>query len=749
LTVPVSRRIVALALVVGLAVVGVGAQRRLRIVPVSSGGGQQLLSSTDFEAGDYLGAFAVSSTISASWGENCEPYYGDGFALKTETGDSNNLHFFTLCYSSTLGGSSSMDVNGTSGDELTVSGTFSLGGPWAKQTGSGNMVYSNASRIRGDASGHMAYYADDTTPDNQLAAARLTRFTNVGVAGVAVRMATGDLSKYTCVYDGPDARWELQEHNAAGTITVHASSAATLSNSATYLITLEAIGSAITCYIAPPSFAAEVRLTVTDATLATGRSGLFAFDAATNSTGYHLWEWRTANADYDAYTLVQARVPAFQNPSPATTLTSYNNFSTTGMKVYPASAFQRKRQTYYDGYLIHMTSTLNGDFALHYDATGDWLYTSYFYGYLQGQCPTPQIFRTRTTYATPSGVSEGPWFFSSEEAKSTAAYLWEWPSSFITAANLGTKRLAAGAGSAYSIVGECDASIGPAVLAFTPPADGATTMTSEANTPVLGYQPYSGSPGAGVGRMTRNTAFIHATRGPTDPAWSTTKANQEDYTYGGVYVETATRRGVAFLIEQCQGQWNYQNSGLACEYYRPHIAIYDPDDLADVANGMANRYDLQPTSEFEINLPFLDYTAAPYADPTAIAIIDIQATAGAETDGTTDLPVVTTATPHGFTAGSSKVSIRGTTNDAQFGQIWVVHATPTTTSFTFHNTTLDSTFDGSDATGGNARAASSHGSNSTGFRAMTFHSSTGILYIHAAVLNSGTARMLVGGFQIP
>lgn len=739
--------------------------RRVRRAPAGGGGGggggtgeQTLLSSADIGPSTYLGAWAQPATISTPWGDNLQSYYGDALTFYNEPGDSGNRHFLTLGYGSNgINSGLDIDANATAGGDISGSGIWGLGGgPWVAQTGSGAIVYSNANRMRGNASGPNAYYADDTTPNNQFAQAKMYRFTNAGVAGVAVRMATGSLAKYACVYDAADNRWELQEHDAAGSITEHATSAATLTNGSIYMIRLEAKGSALECYIALPSFGGETRLSATDSTLASGRAGIYLHDAQTNSTGYHLYEYRSGNADSDVYTLWQGRVPAFQNPSPATTLSSYNNYSATGQKVYSNTLWQRKRWTYYEGFLLHMGSTLNGDYTLFMDEDVSKLYLSAYYGYLQGQCPVPQFMRSTLNYAAGDGTSEGSWFLDGVQAKSTAAFMWKWPSSFVTAANLGAKTLAIGGGSPYSIISECDSSMGPSVQAIEPPASGLAALTAVPFTSTMGYQPYADAPGTGKGRMTRSTAWIQSPVFPYDASWGTTKFQQEDYTYGGTYVETANRRGVAFAIEQGQGLCNYQNSGLACEYYRPHIAIYDPDDLAAVARNEMNRYDIQPVEEFELNLPFLDYNAPPWGEPTPIDIVSIDATAGvAHNASITNLPLVTTATPHGLTGGpdcgrgGNRVSIRDTSADSQFKAIWVVVETPSATTFTICNSSDSATFNGTDATGGQMRKASSHGSNSIGIRSMQFDTVTGVLNIDISTINSGVARRLTAGFQIP
>lgn len=176
---------------------------------------------------------------------------------------------------------------GSSGTELSLH-TGETGATWTQVFGVGfnGLVLSDTNRVRSDdAATHLAYYASGVpaSADYDVSGV-IHQFSITGYMGVAGRMGTSepDATKYTCELG--DGNLYLQVHDSGGTPTTLGTYAASTSNGNDYTVKLEMRGTAIKCYLDGVQ-----RISVTDSTIVTaGRAGIFAYDVATNSTGFHL-----------------------------------------------------------------------------------------------------------------------------------------------------------------------------------------------------------------------------------------------------------------------------------------------------------------------------------------------------------------------------------------------------------------------------------------------------------------------------
>lgn len=403
------------------------------------------------------------------------------------------------------------------------------------------------------------------------------------------------------------------------------------------------------------------------------------------------------------WTLYTARVPTLSTPGTPTNLSSYNATSSTGAKSFPQGGYRDTRLVYYMGSTTPLEAYLSGDLGLFWDTTSSRMYGTYGYGYTT-DCRDWSIYRMEIDYNGATATASGPWGFTGIDQKASYSYIFELPSDLRPS----SRRLAAGAASGFSQAASCDASSGFALTAFDPPSEGATEQVDLSNTKLMDFYPF------GTVRQTK-PAFIHATRSDAileAGAGSTTQYQLTDTSYL-VYVEGATKRAFVGIESQGQGQCNYVTSDIVCEYYAMFASIYDPADIAAVIAGTKQPHEVTATARFDITslLSFIDRTRAPWNDDNGqVAISSISATKGAAVSGTSNLPLVTTSSAHGLSAGQG-VSIRGTSDDAEYAANWTAQAIVSSTEFRINNTSLSSTWSGASATGGNIRTVSNGISN--------------------------------------
>lgn len=416
------------------------------------------------------------------------------------------------------------------------------------------------------------------------------------------------------------------------------------------------------------------------------------------------------------------------------------NYTTaTVVKTY-GDIYSGKKRIIYQGNDVPLTSQLDGDFGLYWDETDSRLYWSYGFGYSNDTNSWCLGYST-LNYSANTGTGFGPWRLSGQSWKALQAGLTSVPQSYADA-HLSGKRLAIGFGGYYSIVGACDASLGPSLTAID-----AITAPEESDlpcTPLVGYWPTSGAPSGTNGRCDRpeprimnDTAVYNI-----DPDWPPIKFSWNDRVRAGVWIDTGTKRGMVFFGTYGRGYSQYISSTLASTSFGHYWAIYDPDDFTP-ASGTA-RYNIQPVEMFDYQYPVIDYTQDTYTSTVIGNITSITSVNGGAQNATGS--TVVTVPSHGLTTGAS-IELRGSSQPI-YNAIWSVTVLDSNT-FGIHNTSSGLTWDGSTATGGTAQTCS--GGIFDHPLGACYDSNTGKLYVAMTVakgVNGLNSRVFMHVYQV-
>jgi len=299
-------------------------------------------------------------------------------------------------------------------------------------------------------------------------------------------------------------------------------------------------------------------------------------------------------------------------------------------------------------------------------------------------------------YSTGASTPHGSWETDATQFKGGLSGVLTIPSSFVTAAGLGTKRLAVIGTPPASVQASGDVSPGPQVVAFVPPTS-STELTSLASTKLIGYSPFTNDPAPGQGRALR-PASIQWYQGPGSAAvipfsnWPEIYWNGYDDSIGGVWIHGANKSGLIIVGQLFKGQVTYLNATIIPQMIANAISIVSEEDLLSVALGDAQPYEIQPTT-VELTAGVFDpadYTSVQVGNVATVTVVaGTKRSVGA---------ILTTTAPHGFSSGGY-IGVIGTSN-IEYNDNWaftVINAT----QIQIYNLSLDSyTFSGVPATGG-------------------------------------------------
>lgn len=222
------------------------------------------------------------------------------------------------------------------------------------------------------------------------------------------------------------------------------------------------------------------------------------------------------------------------------------------------------------------------------------------------------------------GTAVGCWGFKDRSWKFTiggVTALPQWWADLHT----GGRRLAAGFGGGAASSGVTTASMGPALTAFDPNFGGAAASAlTVAHTPLVGY-PWGGTANDGVNswyslglpaptdeypeRAHRNADYTNE----LDPNWGPHGGKGRwTWTDGamgqiGTWIDTSTRHGFFIARTQPDGRLWYGNGGSNAERASHQWDIYDPADLATVANGATRQWAIQPRASIAVQYPGFAY----------------------------------------------------------------------------------------------------------------------------------------------
>ena len=261
----------------------------------------------------------------------------------------------------------------------------------------------------------------------------------------------------------------------------------------------------------------------------------------------------------------------------------------------------QKLDNNYGGY----TSLSSGDptYGLYYDPSSNRLYWNYGDWY-NADFPYQQSLGYSTLNdATGVATGAGAWSLANRPEKFDRGGIVQIPQWFADAYT-GGDTLGVGFGGYFSI--NSTASMGPALAAIAPPNPSVNADDSSLpNVPLLGYP--DGGPARGQ-RDTNYTSYYDGGAYPTTPgAWN--PANGAGYwtwsdTVGGAaWIDTPTMQGVLYIAQVGQGNVYYQTSDRHQQGDALEFMVYNPADLAAVASGAKQQWQIQP--EYEWTTPAL------------------------------------------------------------------------------------------------------------------------------------------------
>jgi hypothetical protein len=235
--------------------------------------------------------------------------------------------------------------------------------------------------------------------------------------------------------------------------------------------------------------------------------------------------------------------------------------------------------------------------GLYWDEADKRLYVSHGSDYNSVAPDDPSILYLSLSDTTGASTPVGPWNFSNREVEKTMGCVVPLPQWFANAYT-GGKRLSAGCGGCFS--GALSfLSYGPALTAFSPPNQ--AEQTSLANTILVGYpQPNSGNPAY-------NSADVRVHRDPdySGGNWGGVWNPQNGVGYwtsgdlmwqSAVWIDLPDKHAVIYFPYLGNGNIWYQVPGMFLETERASHAwfVYDPADLAAVAQGQKQQNEIQP-----------------------------------------------------------------------------------------------------------------------------------------------------------
>ncbi len=248
-----------------------------------------------------------------------------------------------------------------------------------------------------------------------------------------------------------------------------------------------------------------------------------------------------------------------------------------------------------------------GTDGLYYDQSSGRLYWSYDYNYNATNPYNPSLGYSTLNAATGTATGVGAWSLTGRQAKFDQGGVTAIPQWFANRYT-GGDTLAVGFGGYFDVDG--DASFGPALAAIAPPNPSVNADDSSlANVPLLGY-PFGAADHAH--RDTDVTDYYENGSYPTTPGmW--TPANGTGYWtdsdligQGGTWIDTPTMQGVLFIAKVGQGDVWYQDSDRHAQSGAFEWMVYNPADLAAVATGAKQQWQIQP--EYEWTTPALPLT---------------------------------------------------------------------------------------------------------------------------------------------
>lgn len=232
--------------------------------------------------------------------------------------------------------------------------------------------------------------------------------------------------------------------------------------------------------------------------------------------------------------------------------------------------------------------TSSTTYGLYYDENLDRLYWSYGNWYNATNPYNPSFGYSTLDDTTGVATGVGAWSLVDRPEKFARGGTLRIPQWFADRYTDG-KTLGVGFGGYFSIVGT--ASFGPALAAVSDPDVSASPDRSALdNVPLIGY------PSNAPDRAHRNPNYTSEYDGGNwNPQDGTGYWTWSDTIYGGAtWIDTPQGQGVVFLAKIGEGRVWYESSDRHAEGATYEWFVYSPKDLADVATGVKQQWEIQP-----------------------------------------------------------------------------------------------------------------------------------------------------------
>jgi hypothetical protein len=262
----------------------------------------------------------------------------------------------------------------------------------------------------------------------------------------------------------------------------------------------------------------------------------------------------------------------------------------------------------------------SGVYGLYWDTTDSRLYWSYGDGYNTVSARDPSFGFSTLNESTGKANAVGAWRTTNRSCKMAMGGILEIPQWFANQYCDG-RRLGAGFGGYFSIAAQGPVSAGPALCAFNPSGLNATNHGSGLPVTDLVAYPFHANAYGPPDRAHRDTDYRTEFDGwnPKNGVgyWSWT-----DWLWqAAVWVDTPSVHGLLYFPILGNGRTWYETSTLHAERASHWWYVYDPADLARVAQGKLEPWQAQAARTWKHEYPGIQYPLPGWSDEPAQMIV--------------------------------------------------------------------------------------------------------------------------------
>ncbi len=254
-------------------------------------------------------------------------------------------------------------------------------------------------------------------------------------------------------------------------------------------------------------------------------------------------------------------------------------------------------------------------YGIFWDEQDKRLYWTYGDDYNTVTDDDPSVGYSTLNDSTGAASPVGVWRLTGRGQKAAMSCVVQIPQWFADAYTNG-KRLGIGCGGYFSIIATGGVSMGPALAAIAPP--NAPDRSSIAFTPLVGY-PFSAGAYSTPERAHRDTNY---NADPSEADWlGWSPKNGIGYFTSGdylgqaaVWIDTPEKSALLYFPILSNGRVWYETSTIHGDATSHWWLMYDPADLAKVAQGQKQQWEIQPAAEWQVQYPGLPYPGPGWKD---------------------------------------------------------------------------------------------------------------------------------------